>query len=228
MKKLLLLHGALGTKGQFDELETALKDRFETHAINFTGHGTGKMPEGKFRIEVFAGDIDNWMKENKTATIDIFGYSMGGYAALYFSKANPGKVRRIFTLATKFDWQPETAAREVKMLDAAKIKERVPEFAKELSLRHGAENHEQVLERTAEMMIELGRNNALKDDDLACIESEVLISVGDRDKMVSIEESAAAYRKLKNGKFLVIPETPHPLEQADTGRLAMEIKNFFR
>lgn len=227
MKKLLLLHGALGTKSQFAEPEKILKDTFDTYTINFTGHGTGRMPEGKFRIETFASDIGRWMQENDAETIDIFGYSMGGYAALYFARHNPAKVGKIFTLATKFDWSPETAAKEAKMLNVKKIKEKVPEFAKELLVRHGAENFEQVLERTAEMMTELGRNNPLKDGDIAVIESEVLISVGDSDKMVTLEESIAVYRQLKNGKLIVLPGTPHPLEQVDVQRLTMEIISYF-
>jgi len=227
MSKLLLLHGALGTRSQFTELEKVLMDTFETYHINFTGHGTGLMPAGRFSIETFAGDIDRWQKENNIETIDMFGYSMGGYAALYFARQFPERAGKIFTLATKFDWSPETAEREVKMLSAKKIKEKVPEFAEELVKRHGSENWEQVLEKTAEMMTELGSKNALTQDDFTMIKNEVLIGIGDRDKMVTLEESITVYRKLKNGNLLVLPDTPHPLEQVDIVKLANEIRIFF-
>lgn len=227
MKKLLLLHGALGAKSQFAKLEALLSNRFEVHLMDFTGHGLNDMPEGPFGIEMFSGDIERWISENSNEPENIFGYSMGGYAALHYAKHNPGKINKIFTLATKFEWTPEAAAREAKMLNAAKIKEKAPRFAEELSARHGAKR-EKILEKTAEMMMALGNRNVLQQEDLACIECEVLIGIGDRDKMVTIEESVASYRSLKNGKLLVIPDTPHPLEQAEASRLAFEINEFMK
>lgn len=225
MKKLLLLHGALGARSQFAKLEALLRSRFEVHMIDFTGHGLNDMPEEPFSIEMFSGDIKSWINENSPEPVNIFGYSMGGYAALNYAKDNPGKAGKIFTLATKFEWTPETAFREAKMLDAGKIKEKAPKFAEELSARHGAK-WEKILEKTAEMMIVLGNRNVLQQEDLTGIESDVLIGIGDRDKMVTIEESVWAYRLLKNGKLAVLPGTAHPLEQAETARLAFEINEF--
>jgi pimeloyl-ACP methyl ester carboxylesterase len=54
-----------------------------------------------------------------------------------------------------------------------------------------------------------------------------MVGVGDRDKMVTIEETLAAYRRLPNGRFIVLPDTPHPLEKVSPGRLAREIGDFF-
>jgi len=227
MKKLLLLHGALGAKSQFLKLEALLKSRFEVHLIDFTGHGLNDMPEEPFGIEMFSGDIERWINENSTEPVNIFGYSMGGYAALHYAKDNPGKAGKIFTLATKFEWTPETAAREIKMLDAGKIKEKVPKFAEELAARHGADKWKKLLEKTAGMMTELGSKNALTPDDIAGIKNEVMLGIGDRDKMVTLEETISVYRQLKNGKLIVLPGTPHPLEQVDAQSLAMEIKSFF-
>jgi pimeloyl-ACP methyl ester carboxylesterase len=227
MKKLLLLHGALGAKKQFEVLEAVLGSRYEVHSIDLTGHGSNDLPEEPFRIEMFSGDIERWINENSYEGVNIFGYSMGGYAALNYAKDNPGKINKIFTLATKFEWTPETAIREAKMLDAGKIKEKAPKFAEELSARHGAK-WERLLEKTAEMMIDLGSRNVLQQEDLTRIENEVLIGIGDRDKMVTIEESVLAYRRLKKGKFSVLPGTPHPLEQADTSRIAFEMNEFIK
>lgn len=226
MNKLLLLHGALGARTQFEKLSHLLKESFDVHSINFTGHGGSVIPTEPFSIQMFAGDIINWLDENNIGKINIFGYSMGGYAAMYLAKHHPEKVNKIFTLATKFEWSEEISAREVKMLDAAKIKEKVPQFAKELRSRHSPQNWETVLGKTSEMMINLGKKNELTFDDISTIECCIQIGIGDRDKMVSLEESIAAYRSLKNGELQVLPNTPHPLEQVDAERLNYEIKSF--
>lgn len=230
MKKLLLLHGALGAKVQFNELAPKLTRNYEVHTMNFSGHGGKDIPNEPFSMEMFARDIESYLTENKIDEIDIFGYSMGGYAALHSALNSPGRIKKIFILATKFEWTALVAEREVKMLDAQKIKQKVPKFAQELTKRHSEDKWVKVMEKTAEMMLELGelggRNGGtpLRLDD---INNDVLIGIGDRDKMVSLEETIAAYRALPHGKLIVLPGIPHPIEMVDSDRLAWEIERFF-
>ncbi len=224
MKKLLLLHGALGSKYQFKELSKKLNSSYEIHSLNFSGHGGMVIPIEPFSMEMFAEDIISFLNDNSINEIDVFGYSMGGYAALYTAINFPGRIRKIFTLATKFDWTPEIAERETAMLDVGKIKQKVPEFARELVLRHGENNWVRVLGKTTEMMRDLGTRDAML---LENIKNDVLVGIGDRDKMVTLDETITAYRSLPNAKLLVLPDTPHPLELADTERLTEEMKRFF-
>jgi pimeloyl-ACP methyl ester carboxylesterase len=227
MNNLLLLHGALGAKLQYKEIKEILRKSFSLYSINFSGHGGKLIPDEPFSIELFAEDVLKWMDLNNIDKIDIFGYSMGGYIALYIAKNHPKKIGKVFTLATKFEWNEEISSREVKMLDASKVKEKIPKFAEELALRHSPQSWEKVMAKTAEMMINLGKKNTLSIHDYSQIENEVMAAVGDRDKMVTIEETTAVYRKLKNGRLLVLPDTPHPLEQVNVERLVYEIKRFF-
>ena len=228
MKQLLLLHGAIGSKEQFVNLEEKLKGSFETHSINFSGHGGKTIPGEPFSISLFAGDVLSYLDKLKIEKIDIFGYSMGGYVGLYLCKNYPGRVNKIFTIASKFKWSDEIGAKEIKMLDPVKIKEKIPAFADELQKRHSPGDWKLVLAKTEEMMTNLGRNNELKDEDYSLIENLVLVSVGDRDKMVSIQETDEVYRKLKNRQMLLLPDTPHPFENVPLKRLEPEIKNFFK
>ena len=223
MKPVLLLHGAIGAKDQLEGLKKILSGAHDVYTLNFSGHGGNELPEEPFTMDMLAGDIISYLDGKGISTVDIFGYSMGGYAAIHTALNYPGRIGKIFTLATKFEWSPEIAEREVKMLDAEKIKAKVPKFAVELALRHGEGNWIKLLEKTAEMMRELGKGKPLKLNQLS---NEAMVAVGDRDKMVSLEETIAAYRALPNAKLLIIPGTPHPIEQADVGRLANEIEIF--
>lgn len=80
------------------------------------------------------------------------------------------------------------------------------------------------MEKTATMMLDLGRNLAIKESDYEEVKVPVLISVGDKDVMVSIEESVFAYRKIPNCMFYVMPNTIHPIERVDFQELARQIK----
>lgn len=226
MKKLLLLHGALGSENQFAALKQALQTNYEIHTLDFYGHGLKSSSAEPYRIEAFAAQVLSWLEENNLHEIDIFGYSMGGYVALKLALKHPEKVSRIFTLATKFNWNEETAAKEVKMLDAEKIAVKVPAFAEDLANRHGAEKWKNVMQKTAEMMLDLGKNNGALTN-LQQLEIPIQLAIGDRDTMVSLEETIAVYRQLKNASLLVLPNTPHPLEKVNTTRLAFEIREFF-
>src|SRR3982751_5901517 len=100
---LLLLHGAIGSSAQLIPLAKKLKSNFEVKLFDFAGHGGRELPQS-FSIELFTNDLLKWMEENSPDKIDVFGYSMGGYVALYIARYHPEKINRIFTLATKFDW----------------------------------------------------------------------------------------------------------------------------
>ena len=227
MSKLLLLHGAIGSSKQLEPVAELLKDTFQIYLLNFSGHGGKQIPDEPFSIEMFAEDVLYFIDKNKLDGIDVYGYSMGGYVALYIARHYPGKINKIFTTATKLDWNEATSLKESKLLDPSKIIEKIPKFAEQLSKLHAPEDWKINLTKTAEMMIALGKNRTLKDEDFSFIESIVLLCVGDRDNMVSIEETANAYRQLKNGRLLILPNTPHPIEKINVQRLVSEIKLFF-
>ena len=226
MQHLLLLHGAIGAKDQLQPLAEKLKDTFKVHTLSFSGHGGEAMPE-TFSIEAFAADVLTYLQKNNIGKASLFGYSMGGYVALYLAKHHPAKVEKIFTLATKFLWTPEIAAKETKMLDAEKIAGKIPAFANALEQRHAPNDWKAVLQKTAAMMTELGHNNPLQLSDYEQIEQPVLIGIGDKDTMVTLEETIDVYRKLKNANFIVLPNTQHPIEKVDVERLAREVELFF-
>jgi pimeloyl-ACP methyl ester carboxylesterase len=86
----------------------------------------------------------------------------------------------------------------------------------------------EVLVLTAEMMLEMGRNNPLKMEDYNSIQQPVLLLLGDRDKMVTMEETLSVYRLLPNAQLGVLPGTPHPIEQVDIALLAHLAARFLK
>jgi esterase/lipase len=227
MQHLLLLHGAIGSADQLKPLATALENKYIVHTLNFSGHG-GEQDISNFLIESFAEDILNYLRKQQIEKINIFGYSMGGYVALYLARHHPEKVNKVFTLATKFLWNPAIAQQEIKMLDANKIAEKIPAFAQTLEERHSPNDWKTVLHKTADLMIALGNDNPLKKEDYEHIQQPVLIGIGDKDTMVTLEETIDVYRTLKQANLIVLPQTPHPIEKVALGRIVKEIELFFQ
>lgn len=224
MQHLLLLHGAIGAKDQLENIDAALSSRFTVHRVNFNGHGGAAFRN--FSIEAFADDVLEYLAANRITQIHIFGYSMGGYVGMYLAKHHPGKIVSVITLATKFHWDPAIALKEAGMLDAGKIEAKVPAFAEALKKRHAPGDWKIVLQNTAAMLKGLGNGNALLPGDIATITCPVLLLLGDRDKMVSLEETATVYRQLPNGQLGVLSNTGHLIEQVDVDRLVFAVNKF--
>lgn len=226
MKELLLLHGALGSKEQFAGLETELADTFNVHTLNFSGHGKRPSHHHAFTIQNFTHEVLDWMNEHYIKTIDIFGYSMGGYVALWLARFYPERVGKIFTLGTKMKWSEVEAEKEIKMMNPEKVIEKVPVFAHDLAKRHGEHEWKSVMMKTAAMMKDLAHTH-LNDQDLIKIKHTILLGRGREDTMVTFEETDYVHHLLKNSEFKIYNDVLHPIEKVSIELLRKEFERFF-
>jgi len=225
MKHILFLHGALGAQSQFDSLKAKLETTYHCHSIDFFGHGQSSFGE-QFGIGAFASQVIDYVHQYELEGCHVFGYSMGGYVALFAEHAEPGLLGSIMTLGTKFNWNPESSKKEASFLEHEKIKEKLPTYAESLLKLHG-DKWERLCEKTAEMMRYLGDMPLLTNLTLSEIKLPVRLAIGDMDKMVTLEETVLAFRQLKQGSFLVMPTTPHAIEHVNMDRLSYKIEKFF-
>jgi len=70
------------------------------------------------------------------------------------------------------------------------------------------------------------KQNALQPEDYTSINIPSLLLLGDRDKMVTADETIAVSQQLPAAQFSLLPNTPHPFEQVDISVLAQTIKDF--
>ena len=224
--KLLLLHSALGTKGQFKNLKKILSNKFDVYDMDFDGHGESKS-EKAFTMELFTDNVLEFLNKNKMDSINIFGYSMGGYVALNLALKAPESVNNIMTLGTKFDWTEETAEKEAKMMNPEKIALKVPAFASSLDAMHSSNDWKEVLNKTAKMVCDLGAGKKIPTKALERISHNVLIGVGSEDRMVSVEESRKSAEAIPNGRLKVIDGFQHQIEKVNQALLASYNRRFF-
>lgn len=222
--QLIILHGALGASKQFEALKVALIDVYEVFTFDFDGHGTAKETEN-MTIELFAKNLHEFVLKNNLEHASVFGYSMGGYVALYLQSKHPELFQSIITLGTKFNWTIESSEKEISMLNQEKIKEKVPTFAEYLRVTHLPSDWERVMEQTKELMLNLGNNPLLTSETLQKVTIPVTICLGQLDNMVSVEESIWAKECIPNSKFELIEGVPHPIQQIEVIKLEKLIKS---
>lgn len=219
---LIILHGAIGSKTQFQALIGKLEKQFRIHNLNFYGHG-GLPITKPYRIEDFSEQLKSYIQEKQLQKPLLFGYSMGGMVALDLASKNSEILGSILTLGTKFRWSPEIAQHEIKMLNPDKIQEKLPKFAQILEKRHFPADWKQVLEYTKNMMLHLGDHNPINSETWAHIPNHVEICLGEQDEMVSQDETIEIHKLLPNSNFNTIPNSKHPIEQVDLDDLVGRI-----
>lgn len=226
MKQLLILHGAIGASSQFNELKNQLTHQFEVATLDFEGHGNRKSNR-TFSIDYFVENVKDYLAELKWNKPLVFGYSMGGYVALKLEAVSNGTFEKIFTLGTKFDWNPEQAQKESQMLNPTSIALKIPAFATYLQGLHGRGKWDEVLEKTANMMLELGDNPALNEQVLSRIQTDVILLRGEKDSMVSEFETVAVKHQLSHSEYLEIPNWQHPIDRIPVNELAQKLQSLF-
>ena len=219
MKTILLLHGALGAAQQLQPLSELLKNDFEVHCLEFEGHG--QTPSDKpFSIDSFVDNLKNYLDEKNLRNIIVFGYSMGGYVALKLAARNPDYFEKIITLGTKFHWTVEAAEKEVQYLIPEKIEVKLPAYAAMLEGLHRASSWKTVMQNTADMMLRLGSGEATSDAAFKQIQVPCCLCLGDKDQMVSREETERIKDMITHAEFELLEDTVHPIDRVDVARLA--------
>jgi pimeloyl-ACP methyl ester carboxylesterase len=226
MEKILFLHGALGSKLQFGPLMQLLSKDYECHSLNFAGHGGELIPAQGLTFQTFSQNILDYLDTNKIEKVSLFGFSMGGYAAMYFAHLHPTRVNKIMTLNVKFNWDPITTAKETGMLDPDKMFEKVPAFANNLMVLHGMNIWKNLLKSTSDMMKKLAETVVLSEEQIKEIKHPVFLGIGDRDQTSSIKETLSIYQLLPQAQLMVLPNTAHPFERIDLALLEWMVRSF--
>ncbi|MCC7028824.1 MAG: alpha/beta hydrolase, partial [Chitinophagaceae bacterium] len=210
----------------FDALIKSCSECYDCMAIDFPGHGQ-EARDVDFSIEAFTGFLIRHIEQQEDAPVSVFGYSMGGYIALNAMTQKPDLFAKVMTLGTKFNWTTDEGSKQAAMLNAEKILEKVPQYAAYLSQLHVAHNWKEVMSDTASLIAQLAADPPLDISLLAALDQPVCVGLGDRDTMVTLEETVNVYKQCKRGSLYVVPQMQHPIEKIRCALMMAHIQSFF-
>ncbi len=196
-------------------------------AIDLTGHGGREIPEGGLTFDHFIEDIDRAFTEQKWKSAHLFGYSMGGYAALLYAAKHPERVESVVTVGTKLLWTEEGLQKELRKLDPDMMEAKVPAFAKALAEVHGKDRWHDVVRAIAKSMSELAAVPLLTLEVCSRIECPVLLCVGDNDSTAVPHDTRVFASGLKRAHVEVLRDTRHPFEEVDMNALEKVLEDFW-
>jgi len=93
-KTILMLHGFTGSLNDWQEIHASLNPKFNYIGIDLVGHGKSDSPAdvNKYDPQSIVKHINDILINLSIEQVIIFGYSMGGRAALSFAINHPNKI----------------------------------------------------------------------------------------------------------------------------------------
>jgi pimeloyl-ACP methyl ester carboxylesterase len=209
-KTLLLLPGLLGSmNSQWRGFIRPLSPNFRIVMLDLRGHGRSQNNAPTLTLDQFLQDIKGLLDFLQIESFHIAGYDFGGYLGLMLALSQSRRVETLLMLATKFYWTEKSAAKMRAQLEPETISKQAPAYADQLVQEHGARQWRVLVRQAGDIIIHLAENG-LTDRMAAQVQCPVLVCVGDRDKLISLEECQRISKAIPNSGLLVLPGVSHP------------------
>jgi pimeloyl-ACP methyl ester carboxylesterase len=214
---LVVLHGAYMNIPSMGAIIPTLARTHKVYAVELQGHGRTTDIDRPITYPNLADDVAAFMDSVGLAKADVFGYSMGGQAALQLAIRHPAKVNKVVAASVAYDlkgWQPVYTEAIPQM--TVEMMTAMP-FAKEYPKLAADPNGFPVLARK---LIALEKEPMTWEADLKGLKTPVLVIAGDADVM-TLEHSVALFRLLGGGvmgdmgkplpasRLAILPATSH-------------------
>jgi len=207
---LLLLPGLLGAiSNQWRNFLDPLGQQYHIILMDLRGHGRSENENLHLTPEQMVEDIIGLLDHLAVDSLHVAGYNLGGYLGLMLSLYRPRLVETLIMHATKFYWTDAAAAAMREQLNPEHMIERAPAYANRLSAEHGANRWRPLVRQAADLAGYLAQN-PLSEAAARRAQVPVLVSVGDRDELVPVQEAYRLSRALQNGSLLVLPGVRQP------------------
>jgi len=210
-RPLILVHGFSSNRvenwrrfGWYDAIE---RKGLRGIAFDHRGHGESDKPHDPalYGRKILAGDILALMDHLNLERADLFGYSMGAYAALEAAISAPGRFRNLIlggVGARMFE------PREMSFTMADAMKAASADDIPEPMLRSFRQFAEEQGEDLAALAACAGSANAMRDpDSLALIRAATLVVAGQRDQLAGSPQGLADL--IPGAKAVTLPGCDH-------------------
>jgi pimeloyl-ACP methyl ester carboxylesterase len=141
----------------------------------------------------------------------------------------PGRIRALVMHATKFFWKESSVVSMIATFNPATILEKSPRYAQSLQTNHAGiygNNYWQALLSAATRFVKTMPEQVPTIKQAALADFPILVSVGDHDKLVTLDETTLLFHSLPKGELLVLPATHHPINSVRLDSFLPLIQDF--
>jgi pimeloyl-ACP methyl ester carboxylesterase len=216
---VLLLHGLLGSiESQWSHFVDPLSSKYRVIQADLRGHGWSDNTDTTLNPVRVRRDMEGLLDYLNIDSIHVVGYDFGGYLGLMLHLSQADRVKSLAMHATKFYWPDYTTKRMMKNLDPDLMSRKVPGYASQLVLEHGAGRWRSLVRQSADLIAQISMNGVT--ENMARLTNcPTMISVGDRDEMIPVEEALRLSCVFEKGALLVLPGVSHSFHISSTQAL---------
>lgn len=205
---LILLHGLLGSiESDWKRFIPAFSKEYRVIAVDMRGHGLTGNPDGKLSDKLFRDDLIGLLDALNLENVLVCGYSLGGFVGLMVGIKQPSRVKALVMHASKMYWDEIALQSMLAKMDPDKVMAEDAKFAEALQKCHGERWKSLLVE--AFYYMKAKSSKVLDAEYLQRANFPVLVSVGDRDDLVSVDEARRFCQSLPKGELFVVPNTRH-------------------
>ncbi|MDX1652403.1 MAG: alpha/beta hydrolase [Brumimicrobium sp.] len=208
MEKLVLIHGALGSGKEMEQIAPLLSHKYAVHIYEIPHHGSKSKSEIECVVSTLKDDLLEFL-ENIGPSY-IYGFSLGGYLALSAALKSDKNIKGIITHGTKLLWNDQEAKKETATLNIDFLKNKTGPFFDYLQELHGPYLPE-LLKKTVALMMDLGESPSVRPDNAGVLKIPVRMVRGGKDKMVTEQETRTICEAIDNCHYFEIPSFIHPV-----------------
>lgn len=217
-KPLILLHGGTVTSQMWQPFLPSFVPHFRVITPDSRAHGKTDNPNGELSYQLMADDIAAFIQALDLTQPLVFGYSDGGQIALEIGMRYPGLTAALVVGAAWYKFS-ETYSNSLKasgfespgVVNIEKIQSDEPEWVSRLKKDHARTNDSdywQTLLKQISTLWWTPLNYSV--EDFHKINEPTLITMGDRDGMIEIEQAVDMYRFIPNAELAILPNGTHP------------------
>jgi len=232
---LILVHGGMETGRSWDAVMPLLASHYRVIRPDSRGHGRTDNPAGRLSYALMADDVLAFMRALELDRPFVCGWSDGGQVALELAIRDRDAARAVIAngVLANFSEQYLRVVRgylfvdEDLQVDVARFAAEHPRAVERLREKHshvyGDDYWRAYLQQIAALWL---TPTGLTAERLQQITTPMLISIGDRDEFVLLDEALVMYRQIPHGELAVAPGATHSFPETKPELFAATILEF--
>jgi pimeloyl-ACP methyl ester carboxylesterase len=199
----VILHGGLlGSTYEMHQFIDSLSIRFQVIAVSTRGHGKSELGTEPLSIKQKAGDILAVVNDVTSDSVNILGFSDGGFGGYMFAAFYPERVKKMIAIGAG-EQTPELRRMEFNALELFQLD---PAYMEQ---QLGLMPEPDCLMELGNQIADFYNSTSISKELFEKIQCPVLIIAGENDRNAALETILSAYRMIPDCQLGIIPNASH-------------------
>lgn len=206
---IVLLHGGLGSRADFEPLARYLVSDYRLIAIDSRGHGRSALGDAALTYRQLADDVAGIVDRLGLTEAGIIGHSDGGIVALRVAASHLARPRFVVTVGAHWSLPDKNPTREIyRSVTAQEWREMFGAKIQTYEDENPDPDFARLFEATRAMWLGKG-NDAYPNETVRAIAAPLLVVNGDDDILVSREHAFELAERVEGARLLNLPFASH-------------------